>query len=96
MPFAPGGCPLCFWCCAPARALTVVRVREVEWVWRDVIDANSWVEIQKKTSNLLSKILEAGWDVVGDKLMDTEFNVKVRWTDRGAEEMQVPPPVGGQ
>ncbi len=61
----------------------VYRIRniDVQWEWHDTIDAHSWNQAEAGTPWPI-RGAEAGWDLIFDGVLDTEFDVVVHWSDR--------------
>jgi hypothetical protein len=66
-----------------------IRRRAFNWVWHDDIDANNLVELWPKTDSWAAWIAEGAWDIIGDKIWNTEFSVKVHWRDSKIEEQRL-------
>lgn len=77
-----------------------IRNRNVSWEWYDNIDAKSFAEqdlfnlfknhwkVPATWLTFFGMTAEGLWDIMGDKIMRTEFKVRVQWEDNGGQ-MQV-------
>ena len=64
------------------------RNKRFEWKWEDEIDAKSFYERSMPASGLgkVEYFAEAGWDVFGDKILDTNFYVTIYFSDNAPPE----------
>jgi hypothetical protein len=68
-----------------------IRNRDIRWLWYDDIDANSYLQLIKTQHPMWYVPIEGSWDIIGDKLLNTDFKVKVLWQDNRANEKQIIP-----
>ncbi len=75
----------------------------VLWTWNDVIDAYDFKEVLDEYEEIESEGIgwlynastsfwlstEAFWDILGDKIMNTDFGVKVKWAENRKEPITI-------
>jgi RHS repeat-associated protein len=68
---------------------------DVNWVWHDEVDANSWAEAANRGKfntgwgEAVWSVFEGAVDLVADKILQADYRVRVKFADRRAEEVTV-------